>query len=142
MSAHLPTKALLLAVQSDPAPAIRILQQLNPEMVCFFLEESCQQMVESDIHPALAQMPKRWDWILTTNPASFPDCHKALAKALGPLLIEQLATWSRGRAIEPHEDARIEALTSAFEEGGEQFRELVVVMVTDDAMRFIRKEGH
>jgi CRISPR-associated protein (TIGR02710 family) len=86
VSAHLPTKALLLAVQTNPAPAIAILQQLNPEMVCFFLEESCQQVVESDIHPALSHMPKRWDWILTTNPASFPTCHKALGQALGPLL--------------------------------------------------------
>ena len=88
MSAHLPTKALLLAVQSDPAPAIAILQQLNPEMVCFFLEEPCQPMVESDIHPALSQMPKRWDWILTEDPTNFPACHKALAQGLGPLLTQ------------------------------------------------------
>ncbi len=86
MSAYLPTKALLLAVQSDPAPAIAILRKLNPEMVCFFLEESCKHVVESDIHPALSQMPQRWDWILTADSKNLPTCHKTLAQALSPLL--------------------------------------------------------
>jgi len=90
VSAHLPTKALLLAIQTDPAPAIAILQQLNPEMVCFFLEESCKPVVESDVHPALLQLPQRWDWIFTPHAESFHECHKALAHALGPLL----STWN------------------------------------------------
>ena len=90
MSAHLPTKALLLAVQTDPTPTISILQRLHPEMVCFFLQESCKHVVESDVHPALSQMPQRWDWILTPDTESFPACHKALAKDLGPLL----TTWN------------------------------------------------
>lgn len=90
MSAHLPTKALLLAIQNDPAPAIAILQELNPEMVCFFLEESCKPVVESAVHPALSQIPQRWDWILTPDSQSFPECHRALAQALGPLL----TTWN------------------------------------------------
>ena len=90
MSAHLPTKALLLAVQTDPTPTISILQRLHPEMVCFFLQESCKHVVESDVHPALSQMPQRWDWILTPDTESFPACHKALAQGLGPLL----TTWN------------------------------------------------
>ena len=90
VSAHTPTKALFLAIQDDPVPAIAILQQLNPEMVCFFLKESCTQVVESDVHPALSQLPKRWDWIMTPDTASFPACHKALAHGLGPLL----TTWN------------------------------------------------
>ena len=90
MSAYLPTKALLLAIQTDPTRSISILQRLHPEMVCFFLQESCKHVVESDVHPALAQMPQRWDWILTSDTESFPACHKALAQALGPLL----TTWN------------------------------------------------
>jgi len=90
VSANLPTKALLLAIQNDPAPAIAILQQLNPEMVCFFLEESCKPVVESAVHPALSQIPQRWDWILTPDAQSFPKCHSALAHELGPLL----TTWN------------------------------------------------
>ena len=86
----MPTKALLLAVQNDPTPIISILQQLHPEMVCFFLEESSKHVVESDVHPALSQMPKRWDWILTSDTESFPACHKVLAQGLGPLL----TTWN------------------------------------------------
>ena len=90
MSAYLPTKALLLAIQTDPTPTISILQRLHPEMVCFFLQESCKHVVESDVHPALAQMPKRWDWILTSDTESFSACHKALAQDLVPLL----TTWN------------------------------------------------
>jgi CRISPR-associated protein (TIGR02710 family) len=90
VSAYLPTKALLLAIQTDPTPSISILQRLHPEMVCFFLQESCKHVVESDVHPALAQMPKRWDWILTSDTESFSACHKALAQDLGPLL----TTWN------------------------------------------------
>ncbi len=86
MSAYRPTKALLLAIQADPTPAIAILKELNPEMVCFFLEESCKHVVESEVHPALSQMPQRWDWILTSDTTSFPTCHKALGQELGPLL--------------------------------------------------------
>jgi CRISPR-associated protein (TIGR02710 family) len=89
VSAYIPTKALLLTVQADPTPAISILQQLQPEMVCFFLEESSKHVVESDIHPALSHIPQRWDWILTPDPKSFPVCHKVLAQDLGPLL----TTW-------------------------------------------------
>jgi hypothetical protein len=59
-------------------------------MVCFFLQESCKPVVESDVHPALSQMPQRWDWILTPDTESFPTCHKALAQGLGPLL----TTWN------------------------------------------------
>jgi CRISPR-associated protein (TIGR02710 family) len=90
VSAHLSTKALLLAIQVDPAPAIAILQHLNPEMVCFFLHESQKNVVESQIHPALSRMPQRWDWILTPSPENFSACHKVLAQGLGPLL----TTWN------------------------------------------------
>lgn len=90
MSAHISTKALLLAIQADPAPAIAILQHLNPDMVCFFLHESRKGVVESHIHPALSRMPQRWDWILTPSSERFSACHKALAQGLGPLL----TTWN------------------------------------------------
>jgi len=90
VSAPLSTKALLLAIQADPAPAIAIMQHLNPDMVCFFLHESHKSVVESQIHPVLSRMPQRWDWILTPAPESFSACHKALAQSLGPLL----TTWN------------------------------------------------
>ncbi len=89
MSAHTPTKALLLSIQADPSQAIALLQELTPEMVCFFLAEDHKPIVETQVHPALSQMPKRWDWILTPDPQSFPVCHKTLARELGPLL----TTW-------------------------------------------------
>jgi CRISPR-associated protein (TIGR02710 family) len=90
VSAHISTKALLLAIQADPAPATAILQQLKPDMVCFFLHESHKSVVESQIHPALSRMPQRWDWIFTDSPENFSVCHRALAQNLGPLL----TTWN------------------------------------------------
>ncbi len=90
MSAHISTKALLLAIQADPAPAIAILRHLTPDMVCFFLHESQKSVVESEIHPALSRMPQRWDWILTPSSESFSACHKALTEGLGSLL----TTWN------------------------------------------------
>lgn len=90
MSAYIPTKALLLAIQPNPAPAIAILQHLNPEMVCFFLHESQKPVVEAQIPLALSRMPQRWDWIITPSPESFSACHKALAQELGSLL----STWN------------------------------------------------
>jgi CRISPR-associated protein (TIGR02710 family) len=90
VSAQFNTKALLLAIQADPAPAIAILQHLNPDMVCFFLHESHKGVVESQIPPALSRMPQRWDWIFTPSPENFSACHKALAQGLGSLL----TTWN------------------------------------------------
>ena len=90
MSAHIPTKALLLAIQADPTSAIAIVRHLNPDMVCFFLHESHKQVVESQIPPSLSRMPQRWDWIVTPSPTSFSACQKALAHGLGPLL----TTWN------------------------------------------------
>ena len=90
MSAHIPTKALLLAIQADPTSAIAIVRHLNPDMVCFFLHESHKDVVESQIHPALSRMPQRWDWIFTPSPESFSACQKALAQGLGSLL----TTWN------------------------------------------------
>lgn len=89
MSAHIPTKALLLAIQSDPTSAIAIVRHLNPDMVCFFLHESHKEVVESQIPSALSRMPQRWDWIFTPSPESFSACQKALTQGLGPLL----TTW-------------------------------------------------
>ncbi len=86
VSAHIPTKALFLAIHSDPSPAIAMLQKLTPEMVCFFLHESHKAIVEEQVHPALSEMPKRWDWILTPDPHDLPACHKALSQHLEPLL--------------------------------------------------------
>ncbi len=87
---YTPTKALLLGVQTDPSPAISILQRLQPEMVCFFLHDAAKQIVETNIHPALSHVPKRWDWIVTPDSESFSACHKSLAQELGPLL----TTWN------------------------------------------------
>jgi CRISPR-associated protein (TIGR02710 family) len=90
VSAHFPTKALLLAIQADPTSAIASVRHLDPDMVCFFLHESHKDVVETQIPQALSRMPQRWDWIFTPSSESFSVCQKALAQGLGPLL----TTWN------------------------------------------------
>ena len=89
MSAESPVKALLLCVGHDPALAISSLQRYLPEMVCFFLSDDRKAIVESEIPTQLPKMPQRWDWIISPDPQSFSECHKALALQLPSML----KTW-------------------------------------------------
>ena len=90
MSADVPVKALLIAVAQDPAPAIASLQHLTPDMVCFFIPESRKPLVESEVPAQLPKMPQRWDWIISSDPENFAQCHKELAANFPSLL----KTWS------------------------------------------------
>ena len=90
MSADGPVKALLIAVAQDPAPAIASLQRLTPDIVCFFIPESRKSLVESEVPAQLPKMPQRWDWIISSDPENFAQCHKELAANFPPLL----KTWS------------------------------------------------
>ena len=90
VSADGPVKALLIAVAQDPAPAIASLQHLTPEMVCFFIPESRKPLVESEVPAQLPKMPQRWDWIISSDPDNFAQCHKELAAQFPSLL----KTWS------------------------------------------------
>ena len=74
------TKALLLAIGEDPAPAIACINHLSPELLCFFLAESQKETIESLVQPQISKMPQRWDWILTTDPESFAQSHQAITK--------------------------------------------------------------
>ncbi|MFB3114648.1 MAG: hypothetical protein ACE1ZW_01570, partial [Nitrospirales bacterium] len=83
------TKALLLALGEDPAPAIACINHLSPELLCFFLPESQKDIIESLVQPQITKMPQRWDWILTTDPDSFVQSHQAITKNLPNIL----KTW-------------------------------------------------
>ena len=83
------TKALLLAIGKDPAPAIACINHLSPELLCFFLAESQKETIESLVQPQISKMPQRWDWILTTDPESFAQSHQAITKNLPNIL----KTW-------------------------------------------------
>jgi len=83
------TKALLIAIGSDSAPAVACINHLSPELLCFFLAEPERNTIESLVQPQISKMPQRWDWILTADPESFAQSHQAITKSLPDIL----KTW-------------------------------------------------
>ncbi len=92
MSVESPVKALLVAVADDAAAAAYAINRLKPELLCFFVPEPAKALVESAIQPQIAQMPRRWDWVVTPDAQRFMACYQALARALPDLL----RTWEVG----------------------------------------------
>src|SRR5437879_1362281 len=86
VAAETTTRALLIALVGDPAPCVATINRLNPEHLCFFIPETLRPKIETDIQPNLAKLPKKWDWILTSDPHGFGACYKALNQPLGDLL--------------------------------------------------------
>ncbi|OLB74853.1 MAG: hypothetical protein AUH96_03325 [Nitrospirae bacterium 13_2_20CM_2_61_4] len=86
MAAETTTKALLIALNGDPAPCVATINRLNPEHLCFFISETLKPKIETDIQPNLAKLPKKWDWIITPDPHGFGACFKALNQPLTELL--------------------------------------------------------
>ena len=83
------TKALLIAVTDDAAAAVYSINRLKPELLCFFMPESVKGLIETSIQPHIAQMPKRWDWVVTTDASRLMSSYQALARTLPDLL----QTW-------------------------------------------------
>jgi CRISPR-associated protein (TIGR02710 family) len=83
------TKALLIAIGGDSAPAVACINHFSPELLCFFLTEPEKETIESQVQPQIARMPQRWDWILTPDPESFAQSHLAITKGLPDIL----KTW-------------------------------------------------
>ncbi|MBI4401064.1 MAG: TIGR02710 family CRISPR-associated protein [Nitrospirae bacterium] len=86
MPAETSTKALLIAIDADPAPCVATINRLNPEHLCFFIPEALRPKIETDVQPNLAKLPKKWDWIITPDPHGFGACYKALNQPLADLL--------------------------------------------------------
>jgi CRISPR-associated protein (TIGR02710 family) len=83
------TKALLIAVTDDASAAVYSINRLKPDLLCFFVPESVKSLIETSIQPHITQMPKRWDWVVTTDASRFMSSYQALARALPNLL----QTW-------------------------------------------------
>lgn len=92
MTTDAPVKALLMAFSQDAPAALYTINRLKPEQLCFFLAEPSKQTVETAIQPHVAQMPRRWDWVVTPNPHSFADSYRPLARTFPDLL----RTWEVG----------------------------------------------
>ena len=83
------TKALLIAVTGDAAAAVYSINRLKPELLCFFVPESVKGLIETAVQPHIVQMPRRWDWVVTTDASRLMSSYQALARALPDLL----QTW-------------------------------------------------
>ncbi len=89
MSVEGPVKALLIAVSDDAPAAVYSINRLKPEMLCFFVPESAKGLVETAVQPNIAQMPRRWDWVVTPDAHRFMACYQALSRTLP----DMLRTW-------------------------------------------------
>ncbi len=89
MSAESPVKALLIAVSDDAPAAVYSINRLKPELLCFFVPDLAKALVETSVQPQIAQMPRRWDWIVTPDAHRFAASFQALARSLP----DMLRTW-------------------------------------------------
>jgi hypothetical protein len=89
MAVEAPVRALLIAVSEDAPAAVYVINRLKPELLCFFVPESAKPLVESSVQPHIAQMPRKWDWMVTPDPHRFTALFQVLVRALPDLL----RTW-------------------------------------------------
>ena len=82
MAQDQPVAALVVALTEEVAPAVYSINRLRPESLCFVLPESAKALVETDIQPRISQMPRRWDWVLVSDPEHFPDCYQTITRSL------------------------------------------------------------
>ena len=86
MPAESPIKALLIAVSDDAPAAVYTINRLKPELLCFFVPESGQELVETAVQPHIAKMPRRWDWVVTPDATRFMVSYQVLAQGLPEML--------------------------------------------------------
>jgi CRISPR-associated protein (TIGR02710 family) len=89
MASDSPVKALLMAFGDDAPAAVYAINRLKPELLCFFVPEAAKTLVETAVQPQIAQMPRKWDWIVTPDPQRFMTCFQSLTRTLP----EMLRTW-------------------------------------------------
>ena len=84
-----PIKALLIAIADDAPAAVYSINRLKPEVLCFFGPASVKQLIETAVQPHIAQMPRRWDCVITSDASHFAASCQALSRTLPDLL----QTW-------------------------------------------------
>jgi CRISPR-associated protein (TIGR02710 family) len=89
MAQDQPVAALVVALTKELAPAVYSINRLRPESLCFVLPEAAKPLVEADVQPRIGQMPRRWDWVLVSDPEHFPSCYQTIARSLPAML----RTW-------------------------------------------------
>src|SRR6476660_2646572 len=89
MAQDQPVAALVVARTEEVAPAVYSINRLRPESLCFVLPESAKALVEKAIQPRISQLPRRWDWVLISDPEHFPGCYQTITRSLPAML----RTW-------------------------------------------------
>ena len=84
-----PIKALLIAIADDAPAAVYSINRLKPDLLCFFGPASVKQLIETAVQPHIAQMPRRWDCVITSDASHFAASCQALSRTLPDLL----QTW-------------------------------------------------
>jgi CRISPR-associated protein (TIGR02710 family) len=116
-------KALLIALEQNAQEAVFIINHYRPEYLLFFGSDRARSLIEQTIQPQIQQMPKRWDYIVTPDAASFPECYRAIAKQLHELL----RTWQ----IQPGE------LVVDYTDGTQSMVMAIALASMDHCTRFI-----
>jgi CRISPR-associated protein (TIGR02710 family) len=89
MAQEQPVAALVVAVSQAIDSAAYSINRLQPDALCFVLPEQARPLVEIELQPRIAKMPRRWDWIVLPDIGSFSSCQETLARSLPALL----TTW-------------------------------------------------
>lgn len=79
-------RAMIVSVGGTPGPIVFSLNQSKPEYICFFTSKQTKKMIEEEILPNLSFKPRHYDWIVTPNAESLPDCYSQLVKKMPELL--------------------------------------------------------
>lgn len=86
MAQDQPVAALIVALTAALAPAVYTINRLRPDSLCFVLPEAVKTLVETDLQPRISELPRRWDWVVVSDPDHFPSCYQAIARSLPKML--------------------------------------------------------
>ncbi len=89
MAQDQPVKALVIALTDHAASAVYSINRLQPDALCFVLPEGSKSLVESEVQPKIAHLPRRWDWVILAETGEFVSSYQTLARTLP----EMLRTW-------------------------------------------------
>lgn len=86
MAQDQPVAALIVALTAALAPAVYTINRLRPDSLCFVLPEAVKTLVETDVQPRISELPRRWDWVVVSDPDHFPSCYQTIARSLPKML--------------------------------------------------------
>ena len=86
MAQDQPVAALVVALTAALAPAVYTINRLRPDSLCFVLPEAVKTLVETDVQSRISELPRRWDWVVVSDPDHFPSCYQTIARSLPKML--------------------------------------------------------